>query len=125
MRGGCCRSEPKAKTWKTSTRVCADNLRMPGRRRSNFVRCGHCTSPVGFPIKTYASCLTIEDEHLRAWAVTLLCEDRQPPADGLTRLRKLAASGDSPLVRLSLASALAAFVAQRSLADRGSTRGAR
>jgi putative heme-binding domain-containing protein len=46
------------------------------------------------------------DEHLRAWAITLLCEDRQPPPAALTRLTQLAAGGNSPLVRLSLASAL-------------------
>ncbi|MFV1995239.1 MAG: PVC-type heme-binding CxxCH protein, partial [Verrucomicrobiales bacterium] len=47
-----------------------------------------------------------KSEHLRAWAVRLLCEDRDPPAPALARFRELAAAGDSPVVRLSLACAL-------------------
>jgi hypothetical protein len=46
------------------------------------------------------------DEHLRSWAIRLLCEDQRPPAAALARFRELAQRGDSPLVRLHLASAL-------------------
>ena len=46
-----------------------------------------------------------EDEYLRGWAVTLLCEDRAPPKAAQTKFAALAAD-DSPLVRLKLASAL-------------------
>ena len=47
-----------------------------------------------------------ENEHLRAWAVRLLCEDNHPPEDAVRRFCQLARRGDSPLVRLHLASAL-------------------
>jgi hypothetical protein len=47
-----------------------------------------------------------ESEQIRAWAVRLLCEDRNPPPAALEKFTQLAAEGDSPLVRLSLASAL-------------------
>lgn len=46
------------------------------------------------------------DEHLRTWAITLLCEDRSPSQKVLARFAELAKSGPSQLVRLSLASAL-------------------
>jgi putative heme-binding domain-containing protein len=45
-------------------------------------------------------------EDIRSWAVTLLCEDRSPPPAAMDRFVALAERGDSPLVRLSLASAL-------------------
>ena len=45
------------------------------------------------------------EEHLRAWAIQLLCEDRDPPAGALTRFESLAADDDSPLVCLYLACA--------------------
>ena len=45
-------------------------------------------------------------EHVRAWAVQLLCESRHPPQVALNRFRELAANGDSQFVRLHLASAL-------------------
>lgn len=47
-----------------------------------------------------------DSEVVRAWAVRLLCEDREPPPVALNRFTKLAESGDSPRVRLNLASAL-------------------
>ncbi|MDA9857227.1 c-type cytochrome [Rubripirellula sp.] len=47
-----------------------------------------------------------EDPNLRLWAVTFLCEDRDPPSQALTRIRKLAQDGGSPRVRLAIASAL-------------------
>ena len=50
--------------------------------------------------------LAHDSEHIRSWAVTLLCEDRNPPADAMKWFVDLAARGDSPLVRLQLASAL-------------------
>jgi putative membrane-bound dehydrogenase-like protein len=45
------------------------------------------------------------DEHVRAWAIQLLCE-AQPPAEALRRFVELAADDPSPVVRLYLASAL-------------------
>lgn len=47
-----------------------------------------------------------DSEYIRAWAVRLLCENRDPPAEALERFRELAARDDSPYVRLHLASAL-------------------
>ncbi len=46
------------------------------------------------------------DEYIRAWAARLLCEDGKPPSAALDRFRELAAGGDSPYVRLHLASLL-------------------
>ena len=45
-------------------------------------------------------------EHVRTWAIQLLREDRDPPAQALSQFQHLAARGDSALVRLHLASAL-------------------
>jgi len=45
-------------------------------------------------------------EHIRAWSVRFLCEDRNPSAQALDRLAQLAAVDTSPVVRLYLASAL-------------------
>ncbi len=45
-------------------------------------------------------------EYVRAWAVRLLCENRNPPETARSRFRDLAATGNSPFVRLHLASAL-------------------
>ena len=47
-----------------------------------------------------------DSQYIRAWAVRLLCEDRDPPTAALARFRELAADGDSPFVRRHLASAL-------------------
>lgn len=46
------------------------------------------------------------DAHLRAWAIQLLCEDRDPPAAVWPRFAKLAQSDPSPVVRLYLAAAV-------------------
>lgn len=50
--------------------------------------------------------LAAESEYIRWWAVCLLCEDRDPPAEALVQFREMAATGDSPHVRLQIASAL-------------------
>ena len=47
-----------------------------------------------------------QSEHVRAWSVRFLCEDRKPSEQTLVRLSQLAAKDQSPLVRLYLASAL-------------------
>ncbi|QEG38390.1 PVC-type heme-binding CxxCH protein [Roseimaritima ulvae] len=58
------------------------------------------------PRQTLIALLDDEDENIRAWAVTLLCE--QPPISAplAADLLRLASDDPSPLVRLSLASAL-------------------
>ena len=61
---------------------------------------GGCDEPFLIELLAHPS------EHLRSWAIRLLCADRRPPAAALQRFEELAARGDSPLVRLHLASAL-------------------
>jgi putative membrane-bound dehydrogenase-like protein len=46
-----------------------------------------------------------ENEHLRAWALRLLCESQHPTQETLLRLEEMAVVDPSPLVRLYLASA--------------------
>ena len=46
------------------------------------------------------------NEHIRAWAVTLLCEGKNPPEPAIKTMHSLASKGKSQLVRLHLASAL-------------------
>ncbi|GAB4474670.1 MAG: hypothetical protein OHK0057_21540 [Thermoflexibacter sp.] len=50
--------------------------------------------------------LTDKEEYLRAWAIQLLCEDRNPPQDALNTFVSMAKEDKSPVVRLYLASAL-------------------
>jgi putative membrane-bound dehydrogenase-like protein len=50
--------------------------------------------------------LTDKDEHVRAWAVQLLAEDRQPGPRALDVFQTMARDDQSPVVRLYLASAL-------------------
>ena len=47
-----------------------------------------------------------DDEHVRAWAIQMLCEDRQPPAGALKKFTEMAQKDPSPVVRLYLAAAL-------------------
>ena len=46
------------------------------------------------------------DQHVRAWVIQLLCEDRNPSEGALKRFVELAKNDDSPVVRLYLAAAL-------------------
>jgi putative membrane-bound dehydrogenase-like protein len=50
--------------------------------------------------------LSHENEHVRAWAVRLMCEDRDPPERVQPLFQRLAEQGNSALVRLHLCSAL-------------------
>jgi hypothetical protein len=52
------------------------------------------------------SMLKHKDEHIRAWAIQLLCEDRSPAEGTLKRFAELAKEDPSPVVRLYLAAAL-------------------
>ncbi len=54
-----------------------------------------------------------ENEHVRAWAVRLLCDERYVRDAALEKLTAMAASEKSPLVRLYLASALQAIPLKR------------
>lgn len=46
------------------------------------------------------------DEYIRAWAIQMLCEDKNPTRAALERFAEMAVSDPSPVVRLYLASAL-------------------
>jgi putative membrane-bound dehydrogenase-like protein len=50
--------------------------------------------------------LSDRDEHIRAWAIQLLCEDRSPAPKALEAFTRLARDDRSAVVRLYLASAL-------------------
>ncbi|MFN8349661.1 MAG: PVC-type heme-binding CxxCH protein [Spirosomataceae bacterium] len=50
--------------------------------------------------------LSDKDEHIRAWSVQLLCEDKAPSAEALNMFVKMAKEDPSPVVRLYLASAI-------------------
>lgn len=53
-----------------------------------------------------AEALGDADEHIRSWAVQLLCEDKTPSAEILARFAGMAADDASPVVRRYLAAAL-------------------
>ncbi|MCE9533026.1 MAG: HEAT repeat domain-containing protein, partial [Planctomycetes bacterium] len=46
------------------------------------------------------------NEHVRSWAIQLLCENQKPPASAVEKFATLAKSDPSPVVRLYLAAAL-------------------
>jgi hypothetical protein len=50
--------------------------------------------------------LSNKDEYLRAWAIQLLCEEKNPSAAALGEFARLAKNDPSPVVRLYLASAM-------------------
>jgi putative membrane-bound dehydrogenase-like protein len=59
-------------------------------------------------------CLKDKSEHLRAWAIQLLCENKKPSAAARAEFARMAREDKSPLVRLYLASAMQRLpVAQR------------
>ena len=47
-----------------------------------------------------------KDEHIRAWAIQLLCEDGNPSEGALKRFAEMAEKDSSPVVRMYLAAAL-------------------
>ncbi len=58
------------------------------------------------PGETLLEALEDEDEYVRAWAVQLLCEDRDPAAAAIARFATMAREDRSPVVRKYLAAAL-------------------
>jgi putative membrane-bound dehydrogenase-like protein len=56
--------------------------------------------------KRLAELLRDPDEHLRAWAIQLLCENKRPSGAVLDEFLRLAKSDESPVIRLYLASAM-------------------
>ena len=66
----------------------------------------------GLPATQLLKSLSDPDEYVRAWAIQLLCEDKNPPATALTTFTQMAQSDPSAVVRLYLASALQRVGAQ-------------
>ena len=60
----------------------------------------------GFTSDDLIRTLQDRDEHVRAWAIQLLCEDRSPPREALAVFTRMADRDPSPVVRLYLAAAL-------------------
>lgn len=60
----------------------------------------------GFEDGELVDALADGNEHVRAWAIQLLCEDRAPSAVALEAFASMAADDPSPVVRLYLAAAL-------------------
>ncbi len=59
-------------------------------------------------IKENELLLALEDknEYVRGWAIQLLCEDKSPSEEAITKFSEMAREDSSPVVRLYLASAL-------------------
>nr|WKN39870.1 PmoA family protein [Tunicatimonas sp. TK19036] len=60
----------------------------------------------GFTTPQLQQALNDKDQHIRAWAVQLLCEDQSPSSNILKQFARMAADDPSPVVRLYLAAAL-------------------
>ncbi|EON77092.1 hypothetical protein ADIS_2402 [Lunatimonas lonarensis] len=60
----------------------------------------------GFRAEELVNLLRDKDEHIRSWAIQLLCEDKTPPKAALEMFTRLAKSDPSPVVRLYLAQSL-------------------
>ena len=50
--------------------------------------------------------LNDKDEHIRAWSIQFLCEDKNPSSSALKKFASMANQDSSPVVRLYLASAM-------------------
>jgi putative membrane-bound dehydrogenase-like protein len=60
----------------------------------------------GFTGTSLVAALEDKDAHVRAWAIQLLCEDKNPGPEALAHFTRMAREDASPVVRLYLASAL-------------------
>jgi putative membrane-bound dehydrogenase-like protein len=60
----------------------------------------------GFTPDALVAALSDTDEHVRAWAIQLLCEERSPSARALETFTRMAREDSSAVVRLYLAAAL-------------------
>lgn len=60
----------------------------------------------GLADKLLEDCLGHANEHVRSWAVRLLCDNKDPPPGALTKLTAMAGEEPSALVRLYLAAAM-------------------
>lgn len=84
------------------TKMLAEQTSTPKRLRALW--CLKATD--GLSDDFLVSLLKDQDEYVRGWAITLLCEDRQPSSEALAAIQQLAAKGAAPRVRLAIASAL-------------------
>jgi putative membrane-bound dehydrogenase-like protein len=83
-------------------KIFEDNPEVPRKLRAMWAL--HVTG--GAPAPWLAAQLGHADEHVRAWAVRLLCEQGKPSDDVLRKFASMAAEDASGLVRLELASVL-------------------
>jgi len=60
----------------------------------------------GFDEKRLVQTLSDRDEHIRAWAIQLLCEDLDPSREAKAKFIQMSRQDASPVVRLYLAAAL-------------------
>lgn len=60
----------------------------------------------GYSQQELVQVLNDKDQHVRAWAIQLLCEDKNPPGAALEKFKSMAKSDPSPVVRLYLAQGL-------------------
>ncbi len=85
-------------------------LDVPQRLRALWAL--HATG--GVSEKTALAQLSSSEPHLAAWTVQLMCEDGPPPLPALLKFASIARQSDSPIVRLSIASAMQRIpIAQR------------
>jgi putative membrane-bound dehydrogenase-like protein len=83
-------------------KILAENPEVPRKLRAVWA----LFSSGGFAEKELLTLLDHENEHVRAWALRLLVDERKPPAAAAEKFAAMAAADPSPLVRLFLASAL-------------------
>jgi hypothetical protein len=83
-------------------KILADNPDVPRKLRAVWA----LFSSGGLAEKDLVALLDHENEHVRAWAVRLLVDERKAPAAAAEKFAAMAAGDASPLVRLFLASAL-------------------
>ena len=96
MRGGCCKSmRRKAATCRSPSTNCMRCSPSRPTCRVSCGRCGRCTRSVAIDARFLDSATERRERIRSAWAVRLLCEDRDPPAEALKKFRELAATGDS------------------------------
>lgn len=88
-------------------RALLNDPEQPVDRQLRMIWTLHCTGGVGeFQL---TELLSHTDEHVRSWAVRLICESGAPTDAQLELIRKMARDGDSQLVRLYIAASVPRF----------------
>jgi hypothetical protein len=104
------RSEVKARLLASGTpsaqiaQILATNLELVERPLLRLLWALHVTG--GLSEKVAQESLMHGSEHLRSWAIQLLCEDKNPSDTVLKEFARMAKEDPSPMVRLYLASAM-------------------